>query len=210
MNPISKVTETFGENLKHLRQEKKYTRKQLAEKIGVAAITLAGYETGIRAPSLEKLILIADFFRVSIDSLFERNEFLDIDFQKKNLEWRFERIEKLMTIWGLVIEEGLSRIMVPVKSAFSDSIIYEMVDSKEIWIYPDYNFFLAMDEFGGIDSRPEPFDYGEGFSDKETFVEFFETMERQSARKNKPLKEVFIKKTALKEIWDKLNNNADE
>lgn len=207
MTPISKDTEKFGENLKRLREDKKYTRKQLAEKIGVATITLAGYEMGIRAPSLEKLILIADFFKISIDSLFERNKFLDIEFQKKNLEWRFERIEKIMTIWGLVIEEGWSRTLKPVKSVFSEKefISYEIAKTDEIWIYPDYNYFFCLYKDGaGFDDRPIAMDFSEVFANKRTFIEFFETMERQSARENKPLKEVFIEKTALKTFFAEL------
>ena len=172
MNPISKVTETFGENLKRLRQEKKYTRKDLAEKIGVAAITLAGYETGIRAPSLEKLISIADFFEISLDSLFGRDDLPDTEFQKKNLEWRFKHAEKLVMLSGLLVETCQRQIVVMFDDAFIDD---------EFTIYER-----------GTDIGNHKY-----FSSKTAFVEFVETVEREAVRQNKPFEEIFLKRTDL-------------
>jgi DNA-binding XRE family transcriptional regulator len=174
---MSEVAVKFGENLKQLRQEKKLTRNQLAEKLGIAAVTIAGYETGIRTPSFEKLVEIANFFCISIDSLFEREKFFERELEKKNLEFRFKRVEKLMTLLGLSVEE---------------------LEDKKIIIYSDEDF-EALYEFGGIDERheflPENSEY---FTNKKTFVEFVETMERKAIRENKIFSDVFLEGTAIK------------
>lgn len=62
----------FNKILKKLRKNNKMTQKELADKIGVARTTLANYEQGTRFPDKETLLLIADFFNVSLDYLVGR------------------------------------------------------------------------------------------------------------------------------------------
>ena len=59
----------FGENLKKIRTSQKISRKVFAEKFNVSDSTLAGWENAHREPTLDKIIEIADFFKVSVDSL---------------------------------------------------------------------------------------------------------------------------------------------
>ena len=180
MNPINKVTKNFGENVKYLRQLRKYTRQQLADKLGIATVTLAGYETGIRAPSLEKLILIADFFGVSIDSLFSRDEFLKRELEEKNLEQRFERIKNLLTILGMVIHE------------IKNSPIMEFT------VDLDDEFFLRNSEYSVLNK--DEVRYGLMFDNKKGLVATFELFERKAARENKTFKDVILETTEFK-VW---------
>ena len=76
----------FGENLKKYRLLNNYSRQELAEKIGVAAVTIAGYETGIRFPELKKLVLISDVLGVSVDELLGRGNFINSGIKKKLLK----------------------------------------------------------------------------------------------------------------------------
>lgn len=76
----------FGENLKKYRLLNNYSRQELAEKIGVAAVTIAGYETGIRFPELKKLVLISDVLGVSVDELLGRGNFIEREIKKKSLK----------------------------------------------------------------------------------------------------------------------------
>lgn len=46
----------------------------LAMKLNTTQISISRYETGKREPDLKTLILIADFFDVSIDYLLERTD----------------------------------------------------------------------------------------------------------------------------------------
>ncbi len=45
----------FGERLRHARKEKGLTQKEMAERLGIAGSTYAGYETGFREPDLFRL-----------------------------------------------------------------------------------------------------------------------------------------------------------
>ena len=66
-----KKKENFGKNLKILRKEKGIALKGLSKEIGITKSVLSAYETQTRYPNLEKLIIIADYFETSIDSLLE-------------------------------------------------------------------------------------------------------------------------------------------
>ncbi len=59
----------FQFKLANLRKEKKLSQERLAEIIGVSRQSVAKWETGESLPELEKLVVIADFFMTSIDSL---------------------------------------------------------------------------------------------------------------------------------------------
>ena len=67
------ANDKFNKILKKLRKDNKLTQKQLADKLGVARTTLANYEQGTRFPDKETLLLIADFFDVSLDYLVGRS-----------------------------------------------------------------------------------------------------------------------------------------
>ena len=64
--------ETFGERLKELRQDKKLTQVELALKIGVGKSIISLWEKNKCEPTLSKLIVIADYFGVTIDYLAGR------------------------------------------------------------------------------------------------------------------------------------------
>lgn len=68
---------SFGENamrLKELRKAKKMTQQRLAIELNMNQNTLSRYETGERQADYQTLILIADYFDVSIDYLLERTD----------------------------------------------------------------------------------------------------------------------------------------
>lgn len=64
--------ETFGERLKELRQDKTLTQVDLALKLGVGKSIVSLWEKNECEPTLSKLIVIADYFGVSIDYLAGR------------------------------------------------------------------------------------------------------------------------------------------
>ncbi len=59
----------FGDRLKTLRLKNKLTQSQLAQKLGLTKSVISAYETGIRLPSYDILICIAQIFKVSTDYL---------------------------------------------------------------------------------------------------------------------------------------------
>ena len=60
--------------LKIARMRKGLTQEELAEKIGMAKITISAYEIGRSKPSLDVLIKLSDVLEVSIDELLGRKE----------------------------------------------------------------------------------------------------------------------------------------
>lgn len=59
----------LGDRLRELRNKKKLTQEELAEKIGVTRGTYAHYEINKRQPDYETLKKLSDYFNVSLDYL---------------------------------------------------------------------------------------------------------------------------------------------
>ena len=55
--------------LLELRQSHDLTQKQLCESLNIGRSTYSYFETGSRIPDLETLLLIARYYRVSLDEL---------------------------------------------------------------------------------------------------------------------------------------------
>lgn len=64
----------IGKRLKELRMIKGKTQKQMGEFLGVSESQYQQYEYNIRTPELKRIIIIADFFDISIDYLLNRTE----------------------------------------------------------------------------------------------------------------------------------------
>ena len=58
--------------LKELRRAKGFSQLKLALDLNTNQNTISRYETGEREPGINELILIADYFNVSVDYLLER------------------------------------------------------------------------------------------------------------------------------------------
>ena len=63
----------FQDKLQVLRKEKGMTQEKLAEVIGVSRQAVAKWEAGQSYPELDKIIVLSDLFRVSIDRLVKDN-----------------------------------------------------------------------------------------------------------------------------------------
>lgn len=64
----------FNERLRYLRENKKLTQKDIANKFKLGESTISMYERGEREPSFEFVEQIADFFDVSTDYLLGRTD----------------------------------------------------------------------------------------------------------------------------------------
>lgn len=60
--------------LKELRQKKRLSQLKLAMDLGLNQNSVSRYENGSREADYKTLILIADYFDVSIDYLLERTD----------------------------------------------------------------------------------------------------------------------------------------
>ena len=65
---------TFAERLRELRKKNNVTQSQLAEKLGVASVTVSIWERGVRRPEFETLDNICEFFNVSLGYLLGNDD----------------------------------------------------------------------------------------------------------------------------------------
>ena len=60
---------TLGEKLQTLRRSRGLSQEQLAEKLAVSGRTVSRWETGSNMPDIGMLVVLADFYGVSIPEL---------------------------------------------------------------------------------------------------------------------------------------------
>ena len=61
-------------NLKQLRKDRGYTQIAVQMKTGIEQALISKYESGERIPPTETLIILADFYEVSIDDILCRTD----------------------------------------------------------------------------------------------------------------------------------------
>jgi len=66
---------TFNVRLRDLRNEWKLTQGELAEKTGIRRANLSHYEKGNRWPQVEGLVLLAEYFGVTVDYLLGLSDY---------------------------------------------------------------------------------------------------------------------------------------
>lgn len=64
----------IGERIKELRNARKMTQNEFADRINVTKSMVSAYENGTRLPSYDVLIKIARLFKVSTDNLLGYSE----------------------------------------------------------------------------------------------------------------------------------------
>ena len=65
----------ISKRLKELRKEKGVTQSAVADAVHVAQNTIAGYETGVKEPSITVLVALADYYDVMVDYILGRTDF---------------------------------------------------------------------------------------------------------------------------------------
>ncbi|MBQ3489168.1 MAG: helix-turn-helix transcriptional regulator [Clostridia bacterium] len=62
--------------LKEIRRKKKYTQQKVAMDLAISREALSYYENGKRSPDIQMLLLMSDYFDVSIHYLITGKEFV--------------------------------------------------------------------------------------------------------------------------------------
>ena len=62
---------SIGKNIKMLREERKMTQENVADKIGVSFQAVSSWERDEYKPDIDKLISLAELFDVSVSALVE-------------------------------------------------------------------------------------------------------------------------------------------
>lgn len=76
----------LNERIRMLRQERKWTQAELAERINIQQKQISAYETGQNSPSTDILIRLAEAFDVSLDYLAFSKEGQNAKVQFKDRE----------------------------------------------------------------------------------------------------------------------------
>ena len=71
---LTETRETVSDKLRTLRDQYRYTQRQIAELANIDPTTYAGYENKISTPNLASLVRIADVYMVSLDYLAGRTD----------------------------------------------------------------------------------------------------------------------------------------
>ena len=71
-NKDTKILKTLAYRLSELRKAKGKTLEEASKDLGISFSSLGSYETAIRKPDPDKLFLLADYYKVSIDYLLGR------------------------------------------------------------------------------------------------------------------------------------------
>ncbi len=66
----------FKDRLKELRKEKNISQQTLGNIVNSSKMAISHWEKGHSEPSIAQLILLSDFFEVSVDYLIGKIEFL--------------------------------------------------------------------------------------------------------------------------------------
>lgn len=61
-----------GQKLREIRKTRGLTQSELGKFIGVTKVSVCGYETGNRTPSLEQFCWLVDVLEISADTLLVR------------------------------------------------------------------------------------------------------------------------------------------
>ena len=64
----------MGQKLRELRKAENLTQEQLASKLNISRVNYTRYETGAVRPDYETVLLLADFYEISLDELFDRRQ----------------------------------------------------------------------------------------------------------------------------------------
>lgn len=99
LSMVKKKTEVevIGDNIRHIREQKKMSQKELATAIEVAPTQYSRVETGKVMPSLKTLVKIAKILDVSVDELIngEGNSASEIIIKDKTLFEKVRLIDEL-------------------------------------------------------------------------------------------------------------------
>ena len=82
----------LAKQLRSLRKANNLTQEDMSQILHVQRQTYCNYEAGIRTPSLDSLIMLAQYFHVTLDSILYPN---DSDFVKQSEPYLYNKKESV-------------------------------------------------------------------------------------------------------------------
>lgn len=110
----------FSERLKNLRKQALLTQVDIAEKLGISQPAYASWERGIKKPTQENLVKIAQILNVSVDYLVGNSDSTEDELD--NIELLFRMNSKGLTDEEKVVfKKELIEFMEERKKAFEEA-----------------------------------------------------------------------------------------
>ncbi|MCH2230493.1 MAG: helix-turn-helix domain-containing protein [Crocinitomicaceae bacterium] len=137
-----------GQNLKLLRNRLRKSQEEVAKELGLTRSSYSGYENNVAQPNLDSLILLSDYFKVSIDDLvrndfekYRESEWIKID---KGLSADVKG-SKLRVLTAMIDENNEDVIeLIPVKASAGYTAGY--ADPDYLKVLPTFHLpFLSKD-----------------------------------------------------------------
>lgn len=72
-----KLKENIQKNLAFYRKKKGYNQKELADRLGIGATTVSGWERGAYTPDIDTLFVICRLLGITLNDMFGIDEFSD-------------------------------------------------------------------------------------------------------------------------------------
>lgn len=89
----SSFRKKFGSRIKELRKQKRWSQKELANKVGITFHLINKYEGGQVAPPIERLSLIAESLNTTVDYLLTGTMQDDVPLHDRKLLKMFKLLE---------------------------------------------------------------------------------------------------------------------
>ncbi|WP_163142813.1 helix-turn-helix domain-containing protein [Bacillus sp. 22-7] len=117
---------SLGIRLKKEREKRKWSQKEVAEKVGITNAVLSNYERDYRDPDTETLKKLADLYEVETDYLLGRSDFQksNANLQSKDEKDIAKRMEKIRQ--DLSEDDGYMLMGEPISEEAKESILDAM------------------------------------------------------------------------------------
>lgn len=179
----------LGKRIKELRQKKQVTQEELGKAVGVTTQAVSKWECG-GVPDAELLPSIADFFEVTIDSLFGRTEEIK---QNIGLAIRHELIELaddekyekcFNYCWSIILGilgQASTSIIRDIEEMYEDDInqFYSRIITDKGYIFAklskDFHYFFLLPEVEEGNKYDLP--------DEEEYQKLFQTLGKKNMMK---------------------------
>ena len=140
----------LGNRIRNLRKEKKITLRELGTNLNISFSLLAMYERGERVPPLDKLNLLADFFKVTTDYLIGKSKIRN--FPETDLRYHYD--DNLIS--ELIYIPVINRINSSETIIAEENVInYRILNKNEI-DKKKCLFYMRVEDDSMIDSRIKP------------------------------------------------------
>lgn len=136
----------FSQNIKLLRNRKRFTQDEVAQSLAMKRSTLSGYENEVAHPSIQVLVAFSEYFNVSIDTLIKVDLTKLTESQMNQLERGYDvfikgsKLRVLTTTVGSDNEENIELVMEKAKAGYTSGF----ADPEYIKVLPTFRLpFLS-------------------------------------------------------------------